>query len=54
MAKTKVNHRLSPRPTPVLKTLADVASYLHDKYPHAADFPDIPRPKQQQQRDLTW
>ena len=40
---------LSPRPIPVLKTLADVASYLHDKYPHAADFPDIPRPKQQQQ-----
>lgn len=45
---------LSPRPTPVLKTLADVARHLHEKYPQATVFPDVPRPRQQQERDLTW
>lgn len=35
-----------------LKTLADVAKYLADRYPQGRDFPDIERPKEQQKRDL--
>ena len=45
---------LKPRLTPKLKTLADVARYLHEKYPQDAGFPDIERPKARQKRDLDW
>ncbi len=45
---------LSLRRTPVLKTLADVARYLHEKYSQAAPVPDVPGSRQPQQRDLTW
>jgi antitoxin VapB len=45
---------LTPKHTPKLKTLADVAKYLADKYPKGRDFPDIERPRAQQKRDLDW
>ena len=45
---------LTPKRRPRLKTLADVARYLAEKYPEGRDFPDIARPRQQQKRDLDW
>ena len=45
---------LKPKRKPTLKTLADVARYMHERYPQGADFPDIERPKEQQKRDLTF
>lgn len=45
---------LRPRLRPALKTLADVARYLHERYPEGSGFPDIDRPREQQKRDLTW
>ena len=45
---------LTPKHKPKLKTLADVAKYLADKYPQGRDFPDIARPRAQQRRDLDW
>jgi antitoxin VapB len=45
---------LTPKRRPKLKTLADVAKYLADKYPQGRDFPDIERPRAQQKRDLDW
>ena len=45
---------LTPKHKPKLKTLADVAKYLADKYPQGRDFPDIERPRAQQKRDLDW
>ena len=45
---------LRPKRRPKLKTLADVARYMRERYPHGADFPDIERPKEQQKRDLDF
>ncbi len=45
---------LKPRLKPSLKTLADVARYLDEKYPGGAGFPDVARPREQQLRDLEW
>jgi antitoxin VapB len=45
---------LTPRTRRGVRTLADVARYLAEKHPDAAGFPDIERPKAQQQRDLDW
>ena len=45
---------LKPRHKPKLKTLADVARYLAEKYPQGRDFPDIERPREQQKRDLDF
>ena len=45
---------LKPRPRPSLRTLADVARYLHEKYPDGRGFPDLERPRRQQKRDLDW
>jgi antitoxin VapB len=45
---------LRPKRKPKLKTLADVARYLAEKYPQGRDFPDIERPRVQQKRDLDW
>ena len=45
---------LKPNRKPKLKTLADVARYMHERYPQGADFPDIERPKKQQKRDLDF
>ena len=46
---------LKPNRKPKLKTLADVARYMHERYPQGADFPDIERPKKQQKRViLLW
>ena len=39
---------LRPKRKPKLKTLADVARYMRERYPQGADFPDIERPKEQQ------
>jgi antitoxin VapB len=45
---------LKPMRKPKLKTLADVARYLAEKYPQGRDFPDIKRPREQQKRDLDF
>jgi antitoxin VapB len=45
---------LKPMRKPKLKTLADVARYLAEKYPQARDFPDIERPREQEKRDLDF
>jgi antitoxin VapB len=45
---------LKPTARRGVRTLADVARYLAEKYPEAAGFPDIPRPKSPQKRDLRW
>ena len=45
---------LEPQRKPRLKTLADVARYLHEKHRGDTDFPDVERPKAQQKRDLDW
>jgi antitoxin VapB len=45
---------LRPKRKPKLKTLADVARYMRERYPQGADFPDIDRPKEQQKRDLNF
>jgi antitoxin VapB len=37
---------LKPKQRPKFKTLNDVARYFAKKYPEAANFPDIPRPKE--------
>jgi antitoxin VapB len=45
---------LKPKRKPKLKTLADVARYLSEKYPQGRDFPDIERPREQHKRDLDF
>ena len=45
---------LKPRPKASLKTLADLARYLNDKYPEGAGFPTLERPRTQQRRNLNW
>ncbi len=37
---------LTPKQRPKFKTLNEVARYFAKKYPGAADFPEIPRPKE--------
>ena len=36
------------------KTLNEVTRYMAKKYPEAADFPDIPRPKEHERPILEW
>jgi len=45
---------LRAKPVPKLKTLADVARYMREECPGAADFPDRDQPKEQQKRDLRF
>jgi len=45
---------LKPRLKPSLRTLADVARYLHEKYPDGSGFSDVERPRAQQKGDLAW
>ncbi len=45
---------LRPLDRTSLRTLTEVAKHLSQKYAGAARFPDIKRPKRQQERDLTW
>lgn len=47
---------LKPKPKrrPRFKTLGDVARYMAKKYPEAANFPDIPRPKEHERPILEW
>lgn len=43
---------LKARPKPKLKTLADVARFMHENFPEAQDFPDRDQPQHSQDRDL--
>lgn len=43
---------LRPRPKPQLKTLADVARFMHENFPEGQDFPDREQPLSPQIRDL--
>jgi virulence-associated protein VagC len=43
---------LRPRPKPRLKTLADVARFMHESFPEGRDFPDREQPLSPQGRDL--
>lgn len=43
---------LRPKPKPRLKTLADVARFMRENFPEAADFPDREQPLEPQVRDL--
>lgn len=42
------------RPKPRLKTLADLARYMRDRFPAGGDFPARAQPKAQQKRDLRF
>jgi antitoxin VapB len=44
---------LRPRPKPRLKTLEDVARFMHENFPEARDFPDREQSLSPQIRDLT-
>src|SRR6185503_3446810 len=43
---------LRPRSKPQLKTLADVARFMHESFPEGRDFPDREQPLRPQIRDL--
>lgn len=43
---------LKARPKPRLKTLAEVARFMHENFPEARDFPDREQPQNPQDRDL--
>lgn len=43
---------LKARQKPGLRTLNDVARYMHENFPEAQDFPDREQPSDQQIRDL--
>lgn len=43
---------LRAKPKPGLKTLADVARFMHENFPQARDFPDRDQPLVPQMRDL--
>jgi antitoxin VapB len=45
---------LSRLPKSPVTTLADVAQYLREQYPHEPGFPTIRRSKASQKRDLDW
>ena len=45
---------LKPKRRPKFKTLNEVARYFAKKYPEAANFPDIPRPKEHERPILEW
>ncbi len=45
---------LRPVPAKKFESLQDLSRYFKDNFPHAADFPDVPRPKTGESRDLTW
>jgi antitoxin VapB len=43
---------LKAKSKPKLKTLADVARFMHEYFPEAEDFPDREQPRNPQDRDL--
>jgi len=46
---------LKPVPVPEFRTFAEIARYLAEKFPDAADFPDPPpRPKKHERPILEW
>lgn len=42
------------RPKPKLKTLADLARHMRQRFPAAPEFPGREQPKAQQKRDLRF
>lgn len=44
---------LKAKSKPSLRTLTDVARYMHENFPEAQDFPDREQPLDQQVRDLS-
>ncbi|MEO8353923.1 MAG: AbrB/MazE/SpoVT family DNA-binding domain-containing protein [Chthoniobacteraceae bacterium] len=45
---------LRPKSNRTFKTWKALMDHLEREFPDLADFPDVPRPKEQQKRDLTW
>jgi antitoxin VapB len=45
---------LRPKAKRKFKTMGELMDHLKARYPDLDDFPDIPRTKEQQKRDLTW
>jgi len=45
---------LRPKARPKFRTMGDLMDHLEREFPGLEDFPDVPRPKEQQKRDLTW
>ena len=45
---------LRPKTRRKFKTWKALMEHLKRKYATLGDFPDVPRPKEQQKRDLTW
>lgn len=45
---------LRAKEKPKFETVKELAEYLSEKYHDLQEFPDVPRPKEQQIRDLTW
>ncbi|MFA6560429.1 MAG: AbrB/MazE/SpoVT family DNA-binding domain-containing protein [Verrucomicrobiia bacterium] len=43
---------LRPKPRLKLKTLADLARHMRERFPQGARFPDREQPREQQKRDL--
>ncbi len=43
---------LKAKTKPKLKTLAEVARFMHENFPEAQDFPDREQPQNLQDRDL--
>ncbi|HLF56927.1 MAG TPA: AbrB/MazE/SpoVT family DNA-binding domain-containing protein [Thermoanaerobaculia bacterium] len=43
---------LSPKPTPRLESLREVARFMREQFPAAASFPDRQQPGEQQLRNL--
>jgi len=44
----------SPKKVFKPKTLAEVARFMREHFPHAPDFPDRDQPREQQRRDLQF
>jgi len=45
---------LRPKKKKKFKTWKALMDHLNREFPGLGDFPNVPRPKEQQQRDLTW
>ena len=45
---------LRAKERPKFKTISELMDHLAREFPGLEEFPDVPRPKEQQKRDLTW
>ncbi len=45
---------LKPKHRPKLKTLADVAKYLAEKFPAGGKFPRVARPRTHERKIVQW